>query len=185
MSRVEEPSYTVIESHGRIDVRQYGPMIVAETQATGGQKDAISQGFRSLAAYIFGGNASAQKIAMTAPVIQQALGNPHGSAKAEHAVRRESWRIRFVTPQAHALEALPAPLDPAAKLVRLAARRYVAIRFSGSGTEGDIRQHHDILRNHVLKQGLDATGEPVLAFYNPPWTLPLLRRNEIWLELAG
>lgn len=185
MSRTEEPSYTVIESFGKIEVRQYEPIIVAETEVAGGRKDAIQQGFRTIAAYIFGGNADARKIAMTAPVIQQSLENSNESTGTGRAMDPRTWRVRFVMPQAYAMNALPTPLDPAVELVPLAARRYVVIRFSGSSNDNNIRQHHDILRQHVLERGLNVTGEPVLAFYNPPWTLPFLRRNEIWLELAG
>ena len=182
MSRTEQPQYTVIESSGKIETRQYAPMTVAETQVAGGRKDAIQQGFRTIAAYIFGGNADARKIAMTAPVIQQAPGNP--GAEAEQPLDRTLWKVRFVMPQAFALDALPVPRDPAVKLAPLAARRYVAIRFSGSTSDDNLRRHHAILRDHVLERGLNVTGEPALAFYDPPWTLPFLRRNEIWLELA-
>lgn len=185
MSRTEQPNYTVIESFGKIEVRQYEPMIVAETQVAGGRKDAIQQGFRAIAAYIFGGNAGARKIAMTAPVIQQSLENSDTSTGTGQPVARAWWKVRFVMPRAFALDALPAPLNPALKLVPLAARRYVVIRFSGSSHDDNLRQHHDLLRQHVLERRLNVTGEPVLAFYNPPWTLPFLRRNEIWLELAG
>lgn len=184
MSRTEQPSYTVIESLGKIEVRQYEPMTVAETQVAGGRKDAIQQGFRTIAAYIFGGNAGAQKIAMTAPVIQQALEDSDASMGTGEPLHRGSWRVRFVMPHVFTLDTLPEPLNPAAKLMPVAARRYMVIRFSGSSTDDNFRRHHDILRRHVQERGLSVTGEPMLAFYNPPWTLPFLRRNEIWLELA-
>ncbi len=122
---------------------------------------------------------------MTAPVIQQALENAGGSTEAGQPLDRGLWKVRFVMPQAFALDALPVPLDPAVKPVPLAARRYVVIRFAGSANDDNLRRHHAILRRHVLELGLNVTGEPVLAFYDPPWTLPFLRRNEIWLELAG
>jgi hypothetical protein len=185
MSQTEQPKYTVIDAFGKIEIRQYAPMIVAETQVAAGRKDAIQQGFRTIAAYIFGGNANARKIAMTAPVIQQALENADPPTGTGQPVDRPSWRVRFVMPRVFALDALPAPLDPAVKLLPLQARRYVVIQFSGSSNDDNIRQHHDMLRNHVLERRLNVTGEPVLAFYNPPWTLPFLRRNEIWLALAG
>jgi len=181
MSRVEKPRYHVIESRGRIEVRGYGPMIVAETQVSGIRKDAIQQGFRRIAAYIFGSNTSTQKIAMTAPVIQQQTDPPCDSADP---VDRQVWTVRFVMPETYTLETLPAPKDSKVKLLSLGARRYVVIRFSGSSNDENIRQHLAILQKHVDEQDVSILGHPVMAFYNPPWTLPFLRRNEIWLEIA-
>ncbi len=181
MIRVEEPRYKVIESHGRIEVREYGPMIVAETQVSGIRKEAIRQGFRCIAAYIFGSNTSAQKIAMTAPVIQQQTDTPCDSAEP---VERKAWTVRFVMPETYTIEILPAPNDSKVKLLSLGARRYVVIRFSGSSNDENIRQHLAILQKHVNEQDMSIVGHPVMAFYNPPWTLPFLRRNEIWLEIA-
>jgi len=79
---------------------------------------------------------------------------------------------------------LPAPNDSKVKLLSLGARRYVVIRFSGSGNDENIRHHLAILQKHVDEQDMSIVGHPVMAFYNPPWTLPFLRRNEIWLEIV-
>ena len=68
MSRVETPAYEVIKSQGKIEIRQFEPMIIAEVQVQGERTDAISKGFRLLADYIFGNNTTRQNIAMTAPV---------------------------------------------------------------------------------------------------------------------
>ena len=113
MSRVEEPRYTVIESHGRIEVREYAPMIVAETHVSGIRKEAIRQGFRRIAAYIFGSNTPAQKIAMTAPITQQQTSIPCDSAEP---VDRQAWIVRFAMSATYILETLPAPNDSRVKL---------------------------------------------------------------------
>ena len=181
MSRVEEPRYNVIESHGQIEVREYGPVIVAETQVSGIRMEAIQDGFRRIAAYIFGSNTSAQKIAMTAPVIQQQTDTPCAAAEP---VDLQAWTVRFVMPETYTLETLPAPTDSKVKLLSLGARRYVVIRFSGSSNDENIRQHLALLQKHVNEQDISIVGHPVMAFYNPPWTLPFLRRNEIWLEIS-
>ncbi|CAG0965938.1 hypothetical protein ANRL3_01182 [Anaerolineae bacterium] len=181
MSRVEEPRYNVIESNGRIEVREYGPMIVAETQVSGIRKEAIQQGFRCIAAYIFGSNTSTQKITMIAPVMQQQTRIPCDFAEP---VDRQAWTVRFVMPETYTLDTLPAPDDPKVKLVPLGARRYIVIRFSGASNDENIRWHLAILQKHVAEQGIIILGHTMMAFYNPPWTLPFLRRNEIWLEIA-
>lgn len=181
MSRIEKPRYHVIESQGRIEVREYGPMIVAETRVSGNRKEAIQQGFQRIAAYIFGSNTSAQKIAMTAPVMQQQTDTPGDPAEP---VDRRAWTVRFVMPKAYTLETLPTPNDSKVKLLSLGARRYVVIRFSGASSDENIRQQLAILQKHVNEQDTSMIGHPVMAFYNPPWTLPFLRHNEIWLEIA-
>ena len=72
VSNVEHPKYALIERSGDIEIRDYAPMIVAETEVTGERREAISKGFRIIADYIFGNNTAAQKMPMTAPVTQQA-----------------------------------------------------------------------------------------------------------------
>ncbi len=71
VSNVEQSKYQVVEKHDNIEIRDYAPMVVAETEVSGERDKAISEGFRTIAAYIFGDNTSAKKVAMTAPVTQQ------------------------------------------------------------------------------------------------------------------
>lgn len=170
MSRVEQPSYRVERADGPIELRSYGPMITAEAVVSGERGTAIRDGFKMIAGYIFGGNAPQAKIDMTAPVIQQAEG--------------DRWTVRFVMPARWTLETLPAPADPRVRLVRLPATRMLVIRFSGTADSDLIAAKTAELRRYAADHGLTTTGEPVLAFYNPPWTLPLFRRNEIMLALA-
>jgi hypothetical protein len=114
---------------------------------------------------------SSQKIAMTAPVTQQTAGN--------------SWTVRFIMPSNLTLETLPAPNDARVTLKPVAAKRLLATRFSGTASESLIQTKTDELRRYVAAKKLATVGEPLLAFYNPPWTLPFLRRNEVMLELAA
>lgn len=65
------------------------------------------------------------------------------------------------------------------------AKRMIVIRFSGITEDRLIATKTAELKKHVADHKLSVTGEPVLAFYNPPWTLPFFRRNEIMLELDG
>ena len=66
----EEPAFTLVVDEDAFQVRQYPPLVVAETRVAGDRKQASSDGFRILAGYIFGGNTPREKIAMTAPVMQ-------------------------------------------------------------------------------------------------------------------
>lgn len=183
MSRVEQPDYKVTASDGAIEIRSYGPMIAAEAVVDGERKTAINEGFRLIAAYIFGSNAPNAKIVMTAPVQQQkqtiAMTAPVTQQGAGSA-----WTVRFTMPKSWTLETLPTPTDARISLKPIPARRFVAITFSGFATNEAIEKRSDELRRYALDHKLGTIGEPVLAFYNPPWTLPFFRRNEVLLELA-
>jgi hypothetical protein len=170
MSRVEQPKYDVVETSGAIEMRRYGPMIAAETPASGERRPAIEEGFRRVAGYIFGGNTEKSKIAMTAPVVQQSSGSGE-------------WTVGFIMPSQWSLDALPKPGDSRVRLVPIPARRMIAITFSGTATTELLDAKTRELRDYAAAKGLKVTGEPMLAFYNPPWTLPILRRNEVLLAL--
>ena len=82
------------------------------------------------------------------------------------------------------METLPAPNDARVRLKPISAKRMVAIRFSGLANDTLIQMKTDALREYASEHKLKTIGEPLLAFYNPPWTLPFFRRNEVMLELA-
>lgn len=165
----ETPSYTTVSSKGKIEIRDYSPMILAEVQVSGERKQAIRDGFKILADYIFGNNCPKQKLPMTAPVIQEQL--------------MDRWKVRFVMPKQYPLETLPKPNSKDVLLVPLPAKRFAVIRFSGRTTDENIQQHTRELEGYIADQQLRTLGETVFAFYNPPWTLPFLRRNEIMREI--
>ena len=179
MSRVEQPSYSVVESWGDIELRDYPELIAAEVEVPGERKQAINAGFRMIADYIFGNNAPRQKIAMTAPVTQQAGEKIAMTAPVSQQATGNMWRVRFIMPSSYTLDTLPTPNNPNVKLIRIPAERVTAVRFSGSATEDSISRHRKLLLERIAQKGLRVHGEPTMAFYNPPWTLPFLRRNEI------
>jgi SOUL heme-binding protein len=189
MSRVEQPSYTVTVSDGVIELRTYGPMIAAEAEVRGERQAAISEGFSLIAAYIFGANKPNARIAMTAPVESQAKQTIAMTAPViqQGTQSREgtTWSVRFIMPKSWTMETLPQPKDTRVKLVPIPSKRMAVIRFSGSADDAKIAEKTDALRQYLIAKKLQAVGEPVLAFYNPPWTLPFFRRNEIMLEIAA
>jgi hypothetical protein len=69
--------------------------------------------------------------------------------------------------------------------IRHGSAQVIVIRFSGISSDRLIAKKTSELKKYAADQKLEVTGEPVLAFYNPPWTLPFLRRNEIMLELMS
>jgi hypothetical protein len=194
---VEQPSYVVESAEGAIEIRRYAPMIVAEVEVTGEREAAINAGFRSIAAYIFGANvpklatgaagSGGETIAMTAPVLQQGTADSEKIAMTAPVLQQGdggSWTVRFVMPAQYTLDTLPRPTDPSVRLREMPGKRYAAIRFSGLNTPETLTARTDELSEAVRARGLFASAAPIYAFYNPPWTLPFLRRNEVMLEVT-
>ena len=183
VSNVEQPEYEVVESQGAIEIRDYAPMIVAEVSVPGDREKAIGDGFRLIADYIFGNNVSAQEVAMTAPVIQQAGEKIAMTAPVTQRGGGDVWMVRFVMPSEYSLHTLPRPNNAQVTLKELAGKRFAVIRFSGRARGKSLEEQTRKLEAYIEARNLQAVSEPTYAFYNPPWTLPFLRRNEIMLEI--
>jgi hypothetical protein len=185
LSNVEQPKYNVVESSGSIEIRDYTPMIVAEAQVSGDRREAIGKGFRIIADYIFGNNTAAQKVPMTAPVTQQGSEKIAMTAPVTQQGDGNSWTVRFVMPDSYTMETLPKPNNPAVSLKEIGAKRFAVIRFSGMGGKDSLRRHTKKLNDFISAENLTPLSAPTYAFYNPPWTLPFLRRNEVMVEVSG
>jgi effector-binding domain-containing protein len=183
-SMVEQPKYTVTLSEGDIELRTYSPVIVAEVIIAGNRKEAISDGFRQLADYIFGNNTTSSQIAMTAPVQQEPSEKIAMTAPVQQQASGDDWKIRFVMPSQYTMDSIPKPNNKAVRLIEVPEKKYVAIRFSGSNTDENISSNEKRLLNYIEDKKLKIVGKPIYAFYNPPWTLPFLRRNEVFVEIA-
>ncbi len=209
INNVKEPDFKIIQAERNIQLRQYAPYIVAEVKVSGERGAAASQGFRLIAGYIFGGNQSktasankngAEKIAMTAPVIQQkdsekiAMTAPVIQQKDSEKVAMTapviqqltddgSWTVQFVMPKEYTLATLPTPDDKRVELKQVASKQWLAIKFSGIWSKDNIEKHFKQLMDYANSKNLQTVGAPRTAFYNAPWTLPPLRRNEVMIEI--
>lgn len=184
MSNVEQAKYDVVRSQDGIEIRDYAAHIVAEAEVTGERKEAINQGFRQIADYIFGNNTASQKVAMTAPVIQQPSEKIAMTAPVIQQDAGNAWKVQFVMPANYTMETLPKPNNKAVTLRNVAAKRFSVVRFSGMASEESLKKQTAILNDFVTSQKLHSLSSPTFAFYNPPWTLPFLRRNEVMVEVA-
>jgi len=183
---VEEPSYEVTATHPGFEVRRYEPLVQARVRVEGSYRSSVYAGFRVLADYIFGANQPRQEIAMTAPVGAQRAGERIAMTAPVGAIRdREAWVITFTMPREHTLDSLPAPRDTRVELHALPEQRVAVSSFSGWAWEGRTQRRIDELLRSVEAEGLVPVGEPVIAQYDPPWTVPFLRRNEILVQLES
>jgi DNA gyrase inhibitor GyrI len=184
VSDVEQAKYEVVEAYDNIEIRDYAPMIVAEAEVSGDRKVAINQGFRMIADYIFGNNAPKQNVAMTAPVIQQPAETIAMTAPVTQERAGDRWKVRFVMPANYTIDTLPQPNNDTVKLEQIPSKRFAVVRFSGTASEDSLQIHTHALNRFIKDHALNALAQPTYAFFNPPWTLPFLRRNEVMVEIA-
>lgn len=183
MSNVEQAKYKIVESYDAVEIRDYAPMIVAEVAVIGKREEAIKQGFRVIADYIFGGNIPAKKIAMTAPVTQVKGEKIAMTAPVIQQADKDMWMVKFVMPEGYTLDTLPAPKNSSVKLKPIQGKRFAVIRFSGIADNKKLQQNEAKLLAFVKDKHLKTISTAIYAFYNPPWTLPFLRRNEVMVEV--
>lgn len=177
-SGTEEPRFEEIARVGEIEVRRYDDRIAAETVVDGNSDRARNEGFQRLAGYIFGGNSGRASISMTAPVDQSrqiAMTAPVDQTRLDAG----RWSVRFFMPSEYAMDALPVPNDPRVTLEVVPGGTYAVLRFSGVGSVSAVAEHRARLLAGLEGSGWVARGEPATWFYDPPWTVPSFRRNEI------
>ena len=183
---VEEAAFKTVIKDGNFEIRDYPALVVAEVTVSGEQKEAANKGFRLLAGYIFGSNTRRQSIAMTAPVAQeQASEKIAMTAPVTQTNNAGVWTVRFTMPRSYTLQTLPAPNDPKVHLRELPPARFAALRFSGLARPSDVQAKSAELLAAIKARHLRPLGEVSLAQYNPPWTLWLLRRNEVMVPVAA
>ena len=183
MSNVEKPDYKVIQSEQNIEIRQYEPMIIAEVEVDGKREDAIRDGFRLIADYIFGNNTVEQNISMTAPVQQKENQKIAMTSPVQQQLAGKSWQISFVMPSKYNMDSLPVPNNNRVRLKEILTKKFVVIEFSGTNSNENVIEHENQLMNFIEANQINIIGSPKYAFYNAPWTLPFLRRNEVMIEI--
>jgi SOUL heme-binding protein len=182
-SGTEEPDYSAEKLTGAVEIRRYGARLAAETTIAANEEAARNTGFRRLARYIFGANQADEKIAMTAPVVQQSSRSGEKIAMtmpvSQVSAGDSEWVIRFFMPSDKSLESLPKPNDTDIRLVTVPPQTIAVRRFTGLPTRRAVASQTDKLMNTLRDIGFEAIDTPATWFYDPPWTIPALRRNEI------
>ena len=175
----ETPKYTVERTDGQIELRDYAPRIMAEVTVSADRSGAGSSGFRVLAGYIFGANEGGAKVAMTTPVAQAPGETIAMTTPVTQSAQAGTWSVQFMMPGSYTLETLPKPKDDRIRFLTLPAQRQVVLTFSGAARDSVLTKQEAALREWSKAPGLQRTAGPFFYFYDPPWTLPWNRRNEV------
>ena len=187
IQNVEQPDYALVTQDGDFEIRDYPPLVVAEVTRAGNRQQSLSAGFGPLARYIFAKERGGERIAMTAPVQQQAVGADEKIAMTAPVTQTPSdngdWTVQFIMPSEYSIEDLPAPAGDAVRLREVPSRRVAAVRFSGRTNDRLIAEQEQRLRDWMAKRNLEAAGEPIYAYYNDPFTPGFLRRNEVLIPI--
>jgi hypothetical protein len=181
----EQQPYDVVKKYPGFEVRRYPTHLVAEVAVDSSFTDAGNRAFGVLVSFISGRNSASGKIAMTAPVVQE----PTRIAMTAPVIQEpgESGRhlVSFVMPSEYSLDTLPAPTDSRIAIREVPAQEAAVVTFSGRWTEQLFQEHLADLRRVVGDAGLEVTGPPRFARFDPPWRPWFLRRNEVVLPIQS
>ena len=183
MSNVEVPAYKILKKEQNIEIRQYPPLIIAEVKTAGSRQASISDGFRILADFIFGNNEGEKRLSINGPITQQEGIKIAMTAPVQQEKTDAEWAISFIMPSKFSIDTIPNPINDRIKIIQIPSKRYAVITFSGRSTEANLTKHTNELEIYMNGSSYSKVGNAKYAFYNPPWTLPFLRRNEVQFEL--
>lgn len=209
--RTEQPTYEVVIDDEPFQLRRYAPMLVAAVTVTGERSEATDEAFGQLASYIFGTDREGEEIAMTTPVTQavgdvtdaiavdeeevaaqassESAPTPHGAdpmvTVSGDPSQEGRYTVRFAMPARFTLETLPASTNPNIVIGVLAEREMAVVTFSGAASDESVREAEERLRGFLERRSLMPDGSLEYAYYDPPFTLPPLRRNEVMMGVIG
>ena len=160
----EESNYEIVYESDLYQIRFYEERLVVQTSY--GEED---NGFMKLFRYISGANTNSEKIDMTTPVTQSNMG--------------ESKLMQFYLPSKFDKLNTPLPNNDSLQISSIEEGFFAVIRYSGRSSDKNFMKHKDILENELKKDDISILGPPIKATYNGPFTLPMLRRNEVIFEV--
>ena len=167
----QEQPYTVIRDYDTFELRHYPDYVLVQVTVQGDFMRAGNVAFGPLISYISGNNARGQKIAMTAPVLQET------SAEENHTVS-------FVLPEGMSIDSVPVPSNSRVTRRAVPAHNAAVMKFGGGWNAQRFQENGEKLMADVKKMGFTPVGNPYFARFDPPWKPWFLKRNEVLVALA-
>ncbi|BCW69862.1 heme-binding protein [Arthrobacter sp. NicSoilB8] len=183
----EQQPFELVQRFAHFELRRYPEYVVAEIQVNATFDRAGNAAFRHLFNYISGGNTARQKLAMTAPVVQE-RGSSQKLAMTAPVLQSgplpgsdesADFVVAFVLPAGLTAETAPVPANSDVKVRTIPGSLAAVQRFSGSGSEAAFERHNTGLQAALVLAGLTAVGPPRFARFDPPFKPWFLRRNEV------
>ena len=175
----ETPLYKVLETEDKFELREYQDFLIAKVKVRESFEKSGSKGFRPLANYIFGENQKKEKIQMTAPV-----GLHSASGQEYHNLSKENdWYISFFMPSRFEKNQLPKPDNADVVHEEIKGGLFAIIRYSGSADKKNFEKKLLDLKSWIKSKNFTQSESFWFWRYDPPWTLPILKRNEIAIRI--
>jgi DNA gyrase inhibitor GyrI len=159
----EEAKYEVVKENQKYEIRKYPDRLVIETNSIKGN------GFRKLFNYISGNNEKNQEIKMTVPVTQE--------------IKNGNMTMQFYLPSKFNKDNAPKPSNSEIKVLTIEGGYYAAIKYSGRSSDKNFLKNKDILEKELKQDNIIILSPPIRASYNSPFTLPILKRNEVMYKV--
>lgn len=183
---IEEPRYTVVEKRDGYEIREYASYVVAEVEVEGDMRTAMNSGFRQLAGYIFGGNTTQSSIAMTVPVMDTTKTSESIAMTAPVMDTLSSSGkhiVAFTMPSTYTIENLPKPDNANIRFRTVEKSQRAVLRYTWYATSSRVEEKKKLLTELFTRDGYVMKSEMISAQYNPPLSFPLLRRNEVMVDV--
>lgn len=176
----EEPRYDVLAKlSSGIEIRRYAPRVAARIEVPGTDEPARDEAFRVLFRYIAGANATAEKVEMTVPVSTEQRAEKIAMTVPVQTTQTEaSVSMQFFLPARYSAASAPRPLDERVRIVQVPEETLAVLRFSGAAAQEDRARSTEALLKGLEAAPWRSVGEVALLFYDAPFTVPFLRRNE-------
>ena len=159
----EEANYKVVKENKGYEIRKYSDRLVIETNSIEGN------GFRKLFNYISGNNEDSQEIKMTVPVTQE--------------IKNENMTMQFYLPSKFNKDNAPKPSNSDIKILTIEGGYYAVIKYSGRSSDKNFLKNKEILKKQLKQDNITIISPPIRASYNSPFTLPMLKRNEVMYRI--
>jgi len=159
----EEANYEVVKENKEYEIRKYFDRLVIETNSIEGN------GFRKLFNYISGNNEKNQEIKMTVPVTQE--------------IKNGNMTMQFYLPLKFNKDNVPKPSNSDIKILTIEGGYYAVIEYSGRSSDKNFLKNKDILEKLLKQDNITILSPPIRASYNSPFTLPMLKRNEVMYRI--
>jgi len=173
---IETLKYDILEKDNKVEIRRYKEYIAASVSFDS-REEFDRKAFRTLADYIFGNN-----INMTSPVLTR--GEKIGMTSPVLSQEKETrWTMTFSMPSRYTLESLPRPNNEKIKIKLVDEAVMATIRFSGFMSDSNYKKNESKLKGWLDSKSIEYHSNTIRAGYNPPWTLPFFRRNEVLIYL--
>ena len=164
-SNIEKQQYRVVKAEKDFELRYYPPATFATVKSSAkSYRELSGSGFRTIAGYIFGGNESSTKIAMTSPVHMD--------------INEKESSMSFVMPSNYDVKSLPKPNDARVEIHQTPGEYAAVIEFGGFANDASIRKHAEELKQLLDQKGIKTIGNFRYLGYNPPYQI-IARKNEI------